>query len=227
MRGVVVNYFQNLYLCDFQQPYSQADNGQNSCELLSKFVSLWFPTTPEMPFLRSSQLWITFKICIFVTSNNCAMHKAVIRWVVNYFQNLYLCDFKQHRVVSEHIRIRCELLSKFVSLWLQTTGRDIVANAGLLWITFKICIFVIFNNNSLGVRLFSIVVNYFQNLYLCDLKQHHLWKGSLWQRCELLSKFVSLWLPTTHFKGEFSNYELWITFKICIFVTPNNSTAGL
>nr|DAN48441.1 MAG TPA: hypothetical protein [Caudoviricetes sp.] len=40
MPNCVVNYFQNLYLCDFQQQYDNYLSKENSCELLSKFVSL-------------------------------------------------------------------------------------------------------------------------------------------------------------------------------------------
>ena len=36
--------------------------------------------------------------------------------VVNYFQNLYLCDLKQLRGVAIIDPHRCELLSKFVPL---------------------------------------------------------------------------------------------------------------
>nr|DAN48443.1 MAG TPA: hypothetical protein [Caudoviricetes sp.] len=36
----VVNYFQNLYLCDFQQPYDANSYRGTCCELLSKFVPL-------------------------------------------------------------------------------------------------------------------------------------------------------------------------------------------
>ena len=40
------------------------------CELLSKFVSLWLPTTADDLYTEVLMLWITFKICIFVIANN-------------------------------------------------------------------------------------------------------------------------------------------------------------
>ena len=169
-----MNYLQNLYLCDFQQPSNDFTNELRSCELLSKFVPLWFPTTKGYKDLNESLLWITFKICTFVISNNPQHHWWCSGGVVNYFQNLYLCDFQQRRVASWGIPPSCELLSKFVSLWLPTTKMGSYANTLALWITFKICIFVTPNNSYFGGAIELIVVNYFQNLYLCDFQQHHI-----------------------------------------------------
>ena len=142
----VVNYFQNLYLCDFQQQKLEKEVQDGSCELLSKFVPLWFPTTINCRVSIMLMLWITFKICIFVTPNN-----YLVRWmsnwaVVNYFQNLYLCDSQQLGVPPTTECDRCELLSKFVSLWLPTTLDWLKYNYAKLWITFKICIFVTSNS---------------------------------------------------------------------------------
>ena len=142
----VVNYFQNLYLCDFQQLSIDRPKEICSCELLSKFVSLWFPTTSNILVIgrvvlwitfkictfvisnnipltqvQTSALWITFKICIFVTPNNLQQVRIYALQVVNYFQNLYLCDFQQHGRFTLMTALGCELLSKFVSLWLPTT----------------------------------------------------------------------------------------------------------
>ena len=142
-----MNYLQNLYLCDFQQPSNDFTNELRSCELLSKFVPLWFPTTKGYKDLNESLLWITFKICTLVISNNPQHHWWCSGGVVNYFQNLYLCDFQQRRVASWGIPPSCELLSKFVSLWLPTTEAREGSTGRQLWITFKICTFVISNNN--------------------------------------------------------------------------------
>ena len=141
----------------------------------------------------------------------------------------------------------CELLSKFVSLWLQTTQPKVATANGLLWITFKICTFVISNNNKQHLNWIYLVVNYFQNLYLCDFQQRFTAVVSVWNSCELLSKFVSLWFKTTFQRASpcawgcelLSKFvslwfettanrpntieeRLWITFKICIFVISNN-----
>ena len=194
----VVNYFQNLYLCDLKQPYFGIAVFGVSCELLSKFVSLWFPTTQCNPYPHYRVLWITFKICIFVISNNSSVMLRALASVVNYFQNLYLCDFQQWAAVEWMCQFRCELLSKFVSLWFETTERTLHIPFFVLWITFKICIFVTSNNYYAIYKEFYEVVNYF-------------------------SKFVSLWLPTTIYLETIFFVMLWITFKICIFVTSNNN----
>ena len=202
----VVNYFQNLYLCDLKQPYFGIAVFGVSCELLSKFVSLWLPTTIERREKVAERLWITFKICIFVISNNSSVMLRALASVVNYFQNLYLCDLKQQCKHLTKLSIGCELLSKFVPLWFPTT---IVINTFcqlMLWITFKICIFVIFNNIWKAPICSPIVVNYFQNLYLFDFQQRFKKMEYSRSRCELLSKFVSLWFPTTSCQGVLSGY---------------------
>ena len=142
-------------------------------------------------------LWITFKICIFVTSNNPNQWRYRKTQVVNYFQNLYLCDFQQQKKKQNINETSCELLSKFVSLWLPTTFGLFFCSCNRLWITFKICIFVT-SNNYIPSHIVNLgVVNYFQNLYLCDFQQLHCPQCAHNCSCELLSKFVSLWLPTT------------------------------
>ena len=121
-------------------------------------------------------MWITFKICIFVTSNNRTDTRVLRLYVVNYFQNLYLCDFQQQCCGWKPSKIGCELLSKFVSLWLPTTTLDFFYCIFTLWITFKICIFVTSNNFKKFVVPLHYVVNYFQNLYLCDFQQPQFFK---------------------------------------------------
>ena len=200
MPNSVVNYFQNLYLCDFQQPDGMDTLPIRSCELLSKFVPFWFPTTCRDKAKNSRKLWITFKICTFVISNNRTAKQITDKIVVNYFQNLYLCDFQQLNMGFCSLHFGCELLSKFVPLWFPTTPMLICSCTIVLWITFKICTFVISNNTPLRSVLDAPVVNYFQNLYLCDFQQHisaTAWASSC---CELLSKFVPLWFPTTEKK---------------------------
>ena len=142
-------------------------------------------------------MWITFKICTFVISNNFIKNSLRTHSVVNYFQNLYLCDFQQPQVHESIAWVGCELLSKFVPLWFPTTDVTTTGNQNTLWITFKICTFVISNNTLLLLFWQWHVVNYFQNLYLCDFQQLSPCSPAIFTSCELLSKFVPLWFPTT------------------------------
>ena len=192
----VVNYFQNLYLCDFQQCALLRALSLLSCELLSKFVSLWLPTTERAEQLLEDMLWITFKICIFATPNNNWCSSLRVCAVVNYFQNLYLCDLQQrNQFYPQYVRV----VNYFQNLYL-------------------FCTFVTSNNKEENILVTEEVVNYFQNLYLCDFQQQRLQEWVLANSCELLSKFVSLWSPTTFGFGLLFFILLWITFKICIFV---------
>ena len=116
------------------------------CELHSNLVSLHSETT-RLPELRChEQLWITFKSCIFAFWNNSLIFYAILRWVVNYIQILYLCILKQHLYRIAVAMGSCELHSNLVSLHSETTiGRTGNATTGL-WITFKSCIFAFWNN---------------------------------------------------------------------------------
>ena len=66
-------------------------------------------------------MWIADKICIFVFSNNSDVTKVRTIFVVNCWQNLYLCILKQRRDFLLQNSLCCELLTKFVSLYSQTT----------------------------------------------------------------------------------------------------------
>ena len=91
--------------------------------------------------------------------------------VVNYIQILYLCILKQQQTAWLNYQTGCELHSNLVSLHSETTPPILAARLGLLWITFKSCIFAFWNNIVLLNNFIVKVVNYIQILYLCILKQ--------------------------------------------------------
>ena len=138
-------------------------------------------------------MWIAFKICIF--------------------------DFQKQQSLSIcRNTVRCELLSKFVSLTFRNSGSDAekrtdrVVNCFqnlylwlsetawrcwaqlqiLLWIAFKICIFDFQKQHEMSLKENKYVVNCFQNLYLWLSETARQRANKKIQRCELLSKFVSL-----------------------------------
>ena len=170
--------------------------------MLSKFVSLTF---------RNSALWFSHWCC----------------FVVNCFQNLYLWRLETANVRWLVCGVRCELLSKFVSL------------------TFR-------NSCNGDTKRQPIVVNCFQNLYLWRLETAKISSTCRHNCCELLSKFVSLtfrnstllpeewdgivvncfqnlylWrLETALQEYKPNKFLLWIAFKICIFDVLSNITSS-
>ena len=116
----VVNCFQNLYLWHRKQPLSILRCQSSGCELLSKFVSLTSETAWSWKHINVLLLWIAFKICIFDIGNSEAAKLWQPQVVVNCFQNLYLWHRKQHLAGMQVKNLRCELLSKFVSLTSET-----------------------------------------------------------------------------------------------------------
>ena len=195
-------------------------------------------------------LWITFKSCIFAFWNNEIKNATHFKKVVNYIQILYLCILKQHALQSYIKAHCCELHSNLVSLHSETTENNGYTGIPELWITFKSCIFAFWNNSiatglttALVVNYIQIlylcilkqlqsyysgifsVVNYIQILYLCILKQPEIFPHRFLRCCELHSNLVSLHSETTKWCYGYDLWELWITFKSCIFAFWNNTTA--
>ena len=146
LRDAVVNYIQILYLCILKQPYCKLSPCPAGCELHSNLVSLHSETTLREFYNRKSQLWITFKSCIFAFWNNDCRHShlrimlwitfkscifafwnnyadllCIEKYVVNYIQILYLCILKQLYFFASHKSKGCELHSNLVSLHSETT----------------------------------------------------------------------------------------------------------
>ena len=220
--NIVVNYIQILYLCILKQ--------------------LAFGVKQML-----TELWITFKSCIFAFWNNLIFLMPTGLRVVNYIQILYLCILKQlFRLWLRHLP-SCELHSNLVSLHSETTLCSDWEINHRLWITFKSCIFAFWNNLICFYCQAIHVVNYIQILYLCILKQQKIVALNAENGCELHSNLVSLHSETTVLPNPIStascelhsnlvslhsettpdlyrNYikKLWITFKSCIFAFWNN-----
>ena len=143
---IVVNYIQILYLCILKQRVSSSGMLANCCELHSNLVSLHSETTVQQLIPGISQLWITFKSCIFAFWNNPAPLRGCTITVVNYIQILYLCILKQLFMQGFTAFVGCELHSNLVSLHSETTFFMIFFSQIMLWITFKSCIFAFWNN---------------------------------------------------------------------------------
>ena len=219
-----MNYIQILYLCILKQPDGRKKNYSSTLWITFKscifafwnntidilllwlyvvnYIQILYLCILKQPynfvFRNDTMLWITFKSCIFAFWNNRFLHLRFASLVVNYIQILYLCILKQPEGAME-------------------------ANIGLLWITFKSCIFAFWNNLDMflwlgqtccelhsnlvslhsettpdyDIRTDKWVVNYIQILYLCILKQP-----------------VCLY--------TWAKISLWITFKSCIFAFWNN-----
>ena len=137
-------------------------------------------------------LWITFKSCIFAFWNNMAQLTSTRNPSCELHSNLVSLHSETTRRAFTSKASCCELHSNLVSLHSETTGCLSFALQGVLWITFKSCIFAFWNNNMF-LRLSVVrVVNYIQILYLCILKQPGSGKGPYPYCCELHSNLVSL-----------------------------------
>ena len=142
----VVNCFQILYLYLLKQSNESARISNESCELLSDFVSLPPETVCQRRKPIAPPLWIAFRFCIFTSWNSNLFCFIDLKMVVNCFQILYLYLLKQFRPNPCISRSGCELLSDFVSLPPETVDGTTYSATGGLWIAFRFCIFTSWNS---------------------------------------------------------------------------------
>jgi hypothetical protein len=88
---LVVICFRNLYLWYSDTTYRSSDKIIQSCDLLSKFISLIFWYNLELGLIAQGELWFAFEIYIF---------------------DILIQQF----MIRAMKRIGCDLLSKFISL---------------------------------------------------------------------------------------------------------------
>ena len=217
------------------------------CELHSNLVSLHSETTHSFYGVSNNQLWITFKSCIFAFWNNLIWNSMCTRLSCELHSNLVSLHSETTFYYTLIQWSSCELHSNLVSLHSETTRKSKKNTLPQLWITFKSCIFAFWNNYDVWYYSDLIVVNYIQILYLCILKQLVVWYKILHWCCELHSNLVSLhsettcrerlhllWCcelhsnlvslhsETTTMQNLLRIFQLWITFKSCIFAFWNN-----
>ena len=168
-----------------------------SCEFLSNLVSLTSETTSHVHLSGILKLWVPFKSCIFDIRNNKCYTYICLNFVVSSFQILYLWHQKQRCRDNRGTASSCEFLSNLVSLTSETTHRNDSAEALVLWVPFKSCIFDIRNNYLKNWVFRTIVVSSFQILYLWHQKQLIRPNYLSLLCCEFLSNLVSLTSETT------------------------------
>ena len=211
--------FKNLIFDYWTQPFSLTQKTDSSCELLSKILSLtiehnlmqgWNSSIIVVNCFQKSYLWLLNTTC---DRGDVSCHEL---WIA--FKNL-IFDYWTQRLQEKHkLLLRCELLSKILSLTIEHNAVQVL---------------------PLEIR----VVNCFQKSYLWLLNTTY-WQFSAHPYCcELLSKILSLtiehnasfshcrrysvvncfqksylWLlNTTHSALLLRNVLLWIAFKNLIF----------
>ncbi len=185
--------FRNLYLWYSDTTKLKIYDNENSCDLLSKFISLIFWYNSE------AQIWLR-------------------SFVVICFRNLYLwySDTTQR---SKHWNVKgCDLLSKFISLifWY---NREVESD--LRWIV-VICfrnLYLWYSDTTVDHYLLQQPPLWFAfEIYIFDiLIQLFAYLGEVGAGCDLLSKFISLIFWYNRCRRRQRWLELWFAFEIYIF----------
>ncbi len=191
-QGVVI-CFQNLYLWYSDTTLSSRRWQVTCCDLLSKFISLIF----WYNFLRYLVHHIRVVICfqnLYLWYSDTTLNLNLKRNAQLWFAfKIYIFDILIQRYFPEQNLVSsCDLLSKFISL--------------IFWY-----------NQVLLEMLNFLVVICFQNLYLWYSDTTKFWNGSFRNRCDLLSKFISLIFWYNVLPRIIKFVLLWFAFKIYIF----------
>ncbi len=168
------------------------------------------------------QLWIDFKLCSYFWFDNYAYYKPTKRYVVNWFQIMFLFLVRQPQPSMEQPAHRCELISNYVLIFGSTTSSGFSVNLHLLWIDFKLCSYFWFDNLCSNWNGWNCVVNWFQIMFLFLVRQQISLHTSIGASCELISNYVLIFGSTTTTGVAAKNAQLWIDFKLCSYFWFDN-----
>ena len=164
------------------------------CELLSKFVYICIRNNTTMRRKMSMSVVNCFQnLCIFAseTTRLTTGCRSTLLWIA--FKICVYLHQKQQCSIILQVQTRCELLSKFVYIYIR-------------------------NNTVALVLILAVVVNCFQNLCIFASETTYKKNFNTCNSCELLSKFVYICIRNNKSILSFTLIVLWIAFKICVYL---------
>ena len=164
--------------------------------MISNCIFTWAITSPAANYTLETVLWIDFKLYFYVSNHKELRKYYRLSYVVNWFQIVFLREQSQGYLVVMHQIPCCELISNCIFTWAITRCGTLTLSSSLLWIDFKLYFYV--SNHKIYVLIFdlSLVVNWFQIVFLREQSQgrRHLQKVVLC--CELISNCIFTWAIT-------------------------------
>ena len=137
---------------------------------------------------------------------------------MNWFQIVSLCEESQ-ACLSQYLHCtRCELISNCIFMWGITSVLLIYLSHHLLWIDFKLYLYVRNHKFKLEPLHMANVVNWFQIVSLCEESQEKGTKENHYKSCELISNCIFMWGITSIIKHLSYLERLWIDFKLYLYV---------
>ena len=211
-----------MFLFLVRQPFSLVLKAPASCELISNYVLIFGSTTLLLWNPSITSLWIDFKLCSYFWFDNFRCWRWKGRWVVNWFQIMFLFLVRQHLCRCFYHLYSCELISNYVLIFGSTTTVYLFDANGLLWIDFKLCSYFWFDNDF-DERVQGIkVVNWFQIMFLFLVRQLLPPTQPAFTGCELISNYVLIFGSTTETICNWLRLLLWIDFKLCSYFWFDN-----
>ena len=138
---------------------------------------------------------------------------------MNWFQIVFLREQSQDYKDKEDVLISCELISNCIFTWAITSQRVKLIRGLWLWIDFKLYFYVSNHKHLCGVDLGSLVVNWFQIVFLREQSQASAFENDSFISCELISNCIFTWAITRKEQKIIHEQLLWIDFKLYFYVS--------
>ena len=215
---LVVNWFQIVSLCEESQVRISLSFYIKYCELISNCIFMWGITSTEQELHSWLELWIDFKLYLYVRNHKNIGSILVNFTVVNWFQIVSLCEESQVYHFFMFYVSGCELISNCIFMWGITRMMMINEVFSTLWIDFKLYLYVRNHKSKINSYIKGSVVNWFQIVSLCEESQEELGIRFPVASCELISNCIFMWGITRRIKSALNIKALWIDFKLYLYV---------
>ena len=172
-------------------------DGEHYEDVVNCFQILYIRSLNTMNFIRHwlrRSLWIVFRFCIFVLWTQSGRWKDHGNDGCELFSDFVYSFFEHNTTIllfNFFLVVNCFQILYIRSL--NTMNSTMQGSRRWLWIVFRFCIFVLWTQSAILLRIASLVVNCFQILYIRSLNT--------------ISGPESKPFRT-----------LWIVFRFCIFV---------
>ena len=163
------------------------------CELISICIFTWGFTSKALKQVTETQLWIDFNLYFYVRIHKPPKLLQLKRFVVNWFQFVFLREDSQVYTVKIMTPLSCELISICIFTWGFTRHTSYSETLALLWIDFNLYFYVRIHKTLAVLMAYNSVVNWFQFVFLREDSQVCNNGRLIKPCCELISICIFTW----------------------------------
>ena len=197
-----MNWFQFVFLREDSQAAATLRSATSCCELISICIFTWGFTSDILIINSELMLWIDFNLYFYVRIHKLLWVDCEVCKVVNWFQFVFLREDSQVIRFIIIIWTSCELISICIFTWGFTRGNDFITTGIELWIDFNLYFYVRIHKNGVVSGSPSIVVNWFQFVFLREDSQVNKNVFDSHYRCELISICIFTWGFTSRIRNN-------------------------